>query len=186
MNTPGSAQPPSSAPRRVLGEGRFVRLLAEGRWEWAERVNCSGAVLIVARTDSHELVMVEQYRTALHAQVIELPAGLAGDSAAPSNDEPLIAAARRELLEETGYEADVADWEPLVAGPTSAGMTSETYSMFLARNARRVGPGGGDEHENIQVHVVPLDQVETWLTQRRRDGVLVDPRVYLGLYFATR
>jgi len=169
--------------RRVLGEGRFVRLVAEGHWEWAERVNISGAVMIVALTESRELVLVEQYRIPLHARVIELPAGLAGDSAAPAG-ETLVTAARRELTEETGYQAD--DWEHLVEGPTSAGMTSETYSVFLARNARRVGPGGGDANENIQVHVVPIDRVEAWLAKRRREGVLVDPRVYLGLYFATR
>lgn len=169
--------------RRVLGEGRFVRLVAEGHWEWAERLNISGAVMIVAVTEARELVMVEQYRIPLHARVIELPAGLAGDEAAHAG-EPLAHAARRELVEETGYEADTL--EHLVDGPTSAGMTSETYSVFLARNVRRTGLGGGDAHEAIQVHVVPLDAVEQWLAQRRREGVEVDPRVYLGLYFASR
>ena len=175
MNVPGE--------RRVLGEGRFVRLVAEGHWEWADRLNISGAVMIVAVTEASELVMVEQYRIPLHSRVVELPAGLAGDEAAPAG-EPLAGAARRELVEETGFDADQMEY--LIDGPTSAGMTSETYSVFLARNVRRVGPGGGDDHEDIQVHVVPLDAVEEWLAQRRREGVLVDPRVYLGLYFATR
>jgi ADP-ribose pyrophosphatase len=158
-----------------------VRLVKEGHWEWTERLNISGAVMIVALTEAHELVMVEQYRIPLHARVIELPAGLAGDEAATA-DEPLATAASRELVEETGFEAERLEY--LIDGPTSAGMTSETYSMFLARNVRRVGPGGGDAHEDIQVHVVPLERVEQWLADRRREGVLVDPRVYLGLYFA--
>ena len=175
MNVPGQ--------RRVLGEGRFVRLVAEDHWEWTERLNISGAVMIVAVTEARELVMVEQYRIPLHARVIELPAGLAGDGPATAG-EPLANAAHRELVEETGYEADAMEY--LADGPTSAGMTSETYSVFLARNVRRVGPGGGDDREDIQVHVMPLDGVEQWLAQRRRQGVLVDPRVYLGLYFAAR
>jgi len=172
-----------SGQRRVLGEGRFVRLVVEGHWEWTERLNISGAVMIAALTEARELVLVEQYRIPLHTRVIELPAGLAGDEASNAG-EPLVNAARRELVEETGYEADVIEY--ITDGPTSAGMTSETYSLFLARDVRRVGSGGGDAHEDIQVHVVPVDAVEEWLVQRRREGVLVDPRVYLGLFFAAR
>ena len=58
------------------------------------------------------------------------------------------------------------------------------YAMFLARRARRIGPGGGEPGEEIQVHRVPLDHVPAWLDGRRQQGILVDPRVYAGLYFA--
>jgi ADP-ribose pyrophosphatase len=168
-------------PRRVLAEGRFARLVAQDGWEWVERVNTSGAVVIVAVTENAELLLVEQYRIPLASRVIELPAGLVGDVAG-SEHEKLAEAACRELREETGYEA--THWEYLTEGPASAGLSNETYALFLVRKARQVGPGGGDEREDIQVHRVPLHQVPAWLRQRRQQGILVDPRVYAGLYFA--
>lgn len=167
--------------RRVIAEGRFVRLVAQDGWEWVDRTNTSGAVVIVAVTAERELVLVEQYRIPVGARVIELPAGLAGDTPG-SQHEVLAEAARRELLEETGFEAGPMEY--LVEGPSSAGLANEVYALFLARDVRRVAPGGGDAGENIQVQVVPLDQADAWLEARRREGVMVDPRVYAGLYFA--
>ncbi len=167
----------------MLAEGRFARLVAQDGWEWVERVNSSGAAVIVAVTENSELLLVEQYRIPLGRPVIELPAGLAGDIAG-SEHEDLAEAARRELLEETGYEA--SRMTPLVEGPSSAGLASETYTMFLAREAHRVGLGGGDHSEDIRVHVVPLDQVPAWLEAKRGDGIMVDPKVYAGLYFVMR
>ena len=64
-------------------------------------------------------------------------------------------------------------------------MTNECYALVLATGARRVGPGGGDAGEDIQVHVVPLAEVDAWLDAPPR-GAVVDPRVYAGLYFAER
>lgn len=169
--------------RRVLAEGRYLRLVAQSGWEWAERVNASGAVIIVALTRQRELVLVQQHRIPLGAAVVELPAGLSGD-ARPTAHEALADAARRELLEETGFEA--ARMELLVEGPSSAGLANEVYALFLARDVRRVGPGGGEGSEKIQVHVVPLAEVDAWLQGRVREGIVVDPRVYAGLYFAGR
>jgi ADP-ribose pyrophosphatase len=166
---------------RVLGEGKFARLVADGHWEWVERINTSGAAAIMAITAEQEVVLIDQYRIPLGARVIELPAGLVGDTA-EFVGEPLIEAARRELLEETGYEGP--QWRLLFTGPSSAGLTSETYSLFLVRDAKKVGPGGGDGSEDIRVVVVPLDRIDAWLDGKRRDGVLIDPKIYMGLYFA--
>jgi 8-oxo-dGTP pyrophosphatase MutT (NUDIX family) len=88
--------------RRILAEGKFLRLVVENGWEWVERRNTQGAVVIAAITEHNEIVLIEQYRIPLAARVIELPAGLAGDEPG-SRHEALIEAARRELLEETGY-----------------------------------------------------------------------------------
>ncbi len=167
---------------RLLAEGRFARLVAQDGWEWVERVNASGAVVIVALTDDGRLILVEQHRIPLNRRVVELPAGLVGDDAAPGED--IAQAARRELLEETGYQADALEY--LAEGPSSAGLAAEVYALFLARGARRVGPGGGDDSEDIQVHLVPLEEADAWLDARRRQGVMVDPKVYAGLYFAGR
>ena len=46
----------------------------------------------------------------------------------------------------------------------------------------RVQAGGGDAHENIVVHEVPLDGAAQWLNQRASEGALVDPKVYAGLF----
>jgi ADP-ribose pyrophosphatase len=168
-------------PPRVLAEGRFARLVAQHGWEWVERVNASGAVMIVAITRDRRLVLVEQYRIPLGRRVVELPAGLVGDR----SDDPregLVEAARRELLEETGCQAE--HLQLLTEGPSSGGLTAEVYSLFLARDVDRIAPGGGDGSEDIQVHLVPIEEAVTWLEAKRLSGTIVDPRIYAGLYLA--
>ena len=166
--------------RRVLAEGRFARLVAQDGWEWIERINTSGAVVIAATTEDGQLLLVEQYRIPLGRRVIELPAGLVGD-ALGAEGEALTEAARRELIEETGFEAPRLEY--VVEGPSSPGLAAETYTVFLARNCRRVGPGGGDASEDIHVHAVAFDEAPAWLDRKRREGLLIDPKVYFGLYF---
>lgn len=173
----------SNDPRRVLGEGRFARLVAQHGWEWIERVGSRGAVVIMPLTDDGQIVLVEQYRIPLARRVIELPAGLVGDLPELLNED-LLDAARRELVEETGFEA--ATFAYLTEGASSAGLAAETYALLLATDLRRVGPGGGDHSEDIQVHVVPMADVHHWLETRRHEGTMIDPKIYAGLYFAQR
>lgn len=165
---------------RVLHQGKFLRTVAKGHWEWVERTNTTGAVVVAAVTEKNELVLIEQFRIPVNARVIELPAGLAGDERGTEH-EPLAEAARRELIEETGYDAD--HFEFCTEGPSSAGLANEVYALFVARNAHRVGDGGGVEREQIDVHLVPVEGVHQWLEARRRQGLMVDPKVYAGLYF---
>jgi ADP-ribose pyrophosphatase len=116
-------------------------------------------------------------------RVIELPAGLAGD-AKGHEDEDLEVAARRELLEETGYEA--RRMERVAAGAASAGMTDEVITLFVATGLKKVGPGEGDGEEEIIVHEVSLDRAMEWLSEQERGGRLIDLKVFAGLYFAER
>lgn len=169
-------QPPKAS---VEWEGKFLRLIKCGRWEFADRVAATGAVAVVAVTGDARLVLTEQYRVPVGQRVIELPAGLAGDVPAHAT-EALAEAARRELREETGYEAE--QMIRLVAGPPSAGLASEIVTFFHATGLRRVSAGGGDSLEDIQVHEVPLEAVDRWLSQRMAQGILLDPKVYAGLY----
>jgi ADP-ribose pyrophosphatase len=164
----------------TLASGRYVRLVREGRWEWCERVNARGVVVIAALTPAGEVVLVEQHRHPVRGRVIEMPAGLAGDVAG-AEDEELAEAARRELEEETGWRA--GRMEKATAGPVSAGLTSEILTFFVARELERVADGGGDETEDITVHLVPLDDAGRWLEERAADGVMADPKVYAGLWF---
>lgn len=173
----------SDRPAKLLHQGRHLRLLDRGGWEYVERVGVSGVVVVVALTAERQIVLVEQFRPAVGARVLDMPAGLVGDLPG-EEDEDLLVAARRELLEETGFEAERL--EVLVEGPASAGSSGEVLTIVGARDCRRVGPGGGDEHEDIQVHVVPLDRADRWLDDRRRTGAMVDPKIYAGLYLSAR
>lgn len=167
----------------VLYEGRYLSLVTREGWEFALRHRARAVVILLAITDDDAVVLVEQYRQPLGRPVIELPAGLVGDIAG-REDETLEVAGRRELLEETGYEPESLTL--LMEGPTSAGLTSETVSMFLASGLRRVGPGGGDDNEDITVHEVALGDVPGWLREQEGRGAMVDPKVYAGLHFAAR
>jgi ADP-ribose pyrophosphatase len=167
----------------VIAETKHLRLLRRGGWEYVERTNVTGIVVIVAVTHDGNLVLIEQYRPPLARRVIELPAGLAGDVAG-EEDEALEEAARRELLEETGYAAQTLTRH--FHGPPSAGITSEEVTFFLARQVERVAAGGGDASEQIIVHGVPLADVPRWLDAQVRDGKAVDVKVYAGLYLCER
>lgn len=164
----------------TLHQGDWLRLKRIGRWEYAERTNPGGGVLIVALTDAGDLLLVEQFRAAIDGPTIELPAGLVGDLSG-SRNESAIAAAHRELLEETGYRA--ADMEVLVSGPSSAGMSNEILTLVRARGLTREHEGGGDDTEQITVHAVPLENAARWLLDKSAKGIQVDPRVFAALYF---
>jgi ADP-ribose pyrophosphatase len=166
---------------QTLYDGKYLRLVKVGRWEYVSRKKVSGIVGIVAVTDAGKLVLVEQYRVPVGRNVIELPAGLAGDVAG-QEAEPMEAAARRELLEETGYEA--REMIALTAGVASAGLCDEVIQLMRATGLKKVAAGGGDASERITVHEVPLGEVEAWLAQRRKEGKLLDLKIYGALYFA--
>ena len=168
--------------RETLYEGKFIRLVRLGKWEFATRPKTTGIVGIVPVTDDGKLLLIEQYRAPVGRRVVELPAGLAGDVAGQETEE-LAAAARRELLEETGYEA--RQMTEVGSGPPSAGLSDEFVTMFVARGLRKVSDDIGDGSEEITVHEVPLGEVPGWLTDRTRDGCLIDLKVYAGLYFVS-
>jgi len=170
----------SAGENRVLAEGKYLRLVNRGGWEFVERRNVTGIVGIVAVTDSGNMVLVEQYRPAVGVRVIELPAGLAGDVAG-AEGEALAEAAKRELLEETGYEA--RSMEYLCEGSASAGLSNEIITLFRATGLKKTAAGGGDGSEDIAVHEIPLGRVARWVAEQAKVGKGVDLKVWAGLYF---
>jgi len=167
-------------PPTTLCSSKFLTLIKEGHWEYVDRVNATGAALILAVTTGQKVLLVEQYRIPVHARTIELPAGIIGDEPGAGN-ESQAEAARRELLEETGYAAEKI--EALTTGASCSGITTERVTLFRATGLRRVGQGGGVAHEDITVHEVPLAEIVSWLEAKGKAGILIDPKVYAGLYF---
>src|SRR3546814_5829328 len=104
----------------LLYQGEWLRRVKRGQWESCERTHGKDglAVLVIAVTPDDHVLFVEQYRVPLGAKRIELPAGLVGDDDA---SDTLESAARRELIEETGWDA--ARIHALIGGPTTAGMS---------------------------------------------------------------
>jgi ADP-ribose pyrophosphatase len=171
----------SGSPKQIVTSGKYVNLATRNGWEFVERKNICGIVGIVAVTDEGKILLIEQYRPPMDNIVFELPAGLAGDIAG-SESEDLAVAARRELLEETGYEA--REMIRLVDGASSAGITDEVVTLYRATGLRKSGHGGGDGNERLTLHEVPLATALDWLAARCREGACVDMKVYSGLYFA--
>jgi ADP-ribose pyrophosphatase len=167
---------------RVLHEGKWLRLVQRGHWEYAERTNEGGlAVIIIAATPERKLLFVEQPRVPLGGKTIEMPAGIVGDVHA---GESLELAAERELLEETGWQA--SHIEVLVTGPTSAGMSNERIALVRATGLTKVHDGGGDGTEDIVVHEVPIDEAPAWLVRKQAEGYEIDLKLWGGLWMVDR
>ena len=172
----------ANAPVETLCQGRWLSLRKRGRWEYAERNNPGGAVIIVAVTPEDRVLFVEQYRVSILKHTIEMPAGLVGDLAEQLDENALLAAAR-ELEEETGYQA--AQWENLGEFYSSPGMLTESFTLVKATGLTRVGDGGGTPDEDIVVHRVPLKRVEETIAAHRArgHGIDVKPLLLLGSGF---
>ena len=112
--------------------------------------------------------------------MIEFPAGLANDTD-EFKHESLEEAARRELIEETGYAA--SNLELIVRTPGSSSIATDMLSVYFATGLAKIGPGGGDASENITVHEVPLKEIHEWLEGQKTQGKYVDLKVYSGLYY---
>ena len=164
--------------KHTLYEGDWLRLVRIGHWESCERTHGQGmAVIVIAVTPADEVLFVEQHRIPLGARTIEMPAGLVGDDHA---QDTLIDAARRELIEETGWSPGKVD--VLLIGPTSSGMSNERIAFVRARDLTRVGAGGGVAGEDITVHAVPRQQAPAWLMQKQAEGFELDLKLWAGLW----
>ncbi|KRA72121.1 DNA mismatch repair protein MutT [Lysobacter sp. Root667] len=162
----------------TLYDGQWLRMMRRGRWEYAERTHGNGmAVIIVAVTPEDKVLFVEQFRVPLNARTIEMPAGLVGDDHAADT---LESAARRELIEETGWQAGRVD--VLLTGPTSSGMSSERIAFVRARQLSRVGDGGGVDGEDIVVHEVERSDAPAWLMRKHAEGYELDLKLWAGLW----
>jgi ADP-ribose pyrophosphatase len=161
--------------RIVEWEGKYIRAVREGRWEYVQRCGGVHAVVILAEFEG-KAVLVEQPRVPLgNRKCIELPAGLVGDE----DDKGVEETAVKELEEETGYTADHIE----VIGEffSSPGMVSEGFTLVRAHGLSRVGDGGGTEHEEIEVHLVPRSDIPAFVERKRAEGAAIDTKLLLLL-----
>ena len=164
--------------KQTLYEGDWLRLVRIDHWESCERTHGQGmAVIIIAVTPADEVLFVEQFRVPLGARTIEMPAGLVGDDHA---QDTLEDAARRELIEETGWSPGKV--EVLLIGPTSSGMSNERIAFVRERQLEKVGEGGGVGDEGITVHAVPRADAPRWLMQKHAEGYELDLKLWAGLW----
>ena len=168
--------------KQTLYEGDWLRLVRIDHWESCERTHGQGmAVIVIAVTPDDEVLFVEQFRVPLGSRTIEMPAGLVGDDHA---QDTLEDAARRELIEETGWSPGKV--EVLLVGPTSSGMSNERIAFVRARDLTKVGEGGGVDNENITVHTVPRSDAPRWLMQKHAEGFELDLKLWAGLWMIER
>lgn len=112
-------------------------------------------VVVVAITEDGNLLAERQYRHGVEQVLLELPAGAIEEGEAPET------AARRELMEETGYQADSLEFLFKIAPNASS---SSNYAWcYLARNVKYAGPQHLDETEALEVLEIPLAQLPAML-----------------------
>ncbi len=164
-------------PPETMCEGKFVRLTKRGRWEYASRRGGVSAVVVIAEYEG-KVILVDQPRVGPDCRCVELPAGLVGDVDPGASVE---ATAIKELEEETGFTAERV--ERLGDFYASPGMLSESFTLVRAHGVHRIGEGGGDEHEDINVHLVARSDIPNFIEQKRAEGFGVDVKLLIFLGF---
>ena len=109
------------------------------------------AAIVFPLTESDEVVLVRQYRPAIGSVELGLPAGLVEQGEEPEK------AARRELQEETGYSG--GEWESLGTVASSPSLKDNWAHLYLARGVERAGSQQPDEHERLEVVLVPVVEI---------------------------
>ena len=162
--------------REIEWAGKYIRIVRDGTWEYVERCGGVHAVVILAEHDG-KVVLIEQVRVPLgNRKCLELPAGLVGDE---DPDATVEGTAVKELEEETGFTAERVE----VIGQfySSPGMVAEGFTLVKAHGLRRIGEGGGNEHEEIEVHLVSRAEVPAFVEAKRAKGVAIDVKLLLLL-----
>lgn len=160
---------------KIQFKGRIVTLvhdeieLPDGRHSLRELVTHPGGVCIACLNENGEFILVEQYRYAFKKEIIEFPAGKL-----EPNEDP-IEAAQRELIEETGYKADVII--PLGVLYPSVGYLTEVIHLYYAPQAHFVGQNL-DDQEFLNVKTYTLDQ----LHQMIEEDVISDAKTIALVY----
>lgn len=136
-----------------------------------EIIRHPGASAIVALTHDRRVVMLKQYRHAVGSFIWEIPAGTFN-----GKEDPLLCA-RRELTEETGYQA--GHWERLGAVTPVPSYSDECIQIFLARELTHATQNL-EQDEFLEVHILPMDQVVEMIVT----GDIQDAKTVMGIFLA--
>ena len=155
----------------LLKVHRDIVRLPDGSEGSREYIRHPGAVAILALTDDRQLLLERQYRYPPRREFIEIPAGKLEPG------EPHLDTAKRELLEETGYEA--GEWTRLCVVDTAIGYTDERIELFLARKlikkTQKLDPG-----EFLEIFLLPFDDAFEMV----RDGRITDVKTVAAILWA--
>ena len=125
--------------------------LPNGKFLDASVLELSPWANIVALTKNNEVVLIRQYRHGVQDVLWEIPGGVVEDGEEPP------AGIRRELLEETGYTA--SEFIQVGASYPNPAFQTNTVYYFLALNAEKVTGQTLDDGEDIEVHLMPMDEL---------------------------
>jgi len=159
--------------RQEVYTGRIVHLVidevrrADGSIAEREVVHHPGGAVILPIADDGRILLVKQARYPIGGPLWELPAGKLEPGEAPRD------CARRELYEETGYEATA--WTERLSFYTSPGFTDERLTLHVARGLRRVATPREDEIDRCALF--PRDELLAWI----EDGTIADAKTILAL-----
>jgi len=143
--------------------------LPDGAESLREYVRHPGAVVVLAVLPDGRLLFERQYRYPLRRAFLELPAGKIDAG------EDLLGCARRELREETGYEAD--EWQYLGVMHPCIGYSDERIEIFLARGLTHVG-NALDDGEFLEVLTLSVEEA----LEAAQDGRLTDGKSIVALF----
>ncbi|TSC83214.1 MAG: ADP-ribose pyrophosphatase [Parcubacteria group bacterium Gr01-1014_19] len=173
---------------RVVYTGKWLKVIErkfrnkvtghKGTWEVVERPSRRPIALVGAVTTENELLLTKSYRVPLKKWTIEMCAGMIEESDASEE-----AAARRELMEEMGYE--VGEMKRLMCGPFNAGMQNDQLVIFLGWDAKKVREPQLEGGEDIKVVKVPIKRLIPFLL-RPRKNLLVDVKIFSLIPFLTQ
>lgn len=164
---------------RLAYDGGLIKVrrdevrLHDGHLTWREYVVHPGAVMVLAFVDDETILLERQYRYPRHRHFIELPAGKLEREEAP------LETARRELIEECGYEA--AQWWRITTLDPSIGYSTETIELYGARRLKHVGHKL-DEGEHLETFTARIPDALEWV----RDGMITDTKTTFGLLWWAR
>jgi ADP-ribose pyrophosphatase len=159
-------------PAECQWQGKYIRIMTRGRWEYVERCGGVSAVVILAEYEG-KTILIEQSRVPLNGRhCLEMPAGLVGDEDDKSVEETAV----KELEEETGFTADHI--ERLGQFYSSPGMVAEGFDLVRAHGVR---PCGRPVEDGIEVHLVAHERIAEFVERKRVEGVAIDTKLLLLL-----
>ena len=142
--------------------------LRDGRISRRIKIDHPEACAVLPFVSEREILMVRQYRYALGRETLEIPAGKVDPGEGPE------ACVRRELLEETGYEAERMNW--IYTYAPAIGYSNELIHIYAGHNLKRIRDQI-DEREISAIERVSLDRVKALI----REGVILDGKTLIGL-----